>query len=156
MLAWLAAGTNEDTILMLLTSRSNDQRQDIKAVYKKTHGKVSWAAGGETEPMTSCRQSDAWLLVMSPCPPRHVWTPKGTDISDGLFFKSGADGIQCVFWKQMPYKEVTISLLYTIHQSKYIFLQDKFEVQIADITSVSSKQILGRGGTIWLSFLSIL
>ncbi|XP_033949048.1 annexin A5a isoform X1 [Pseudochaenichthys georgianus] len=32
-------GTNEDTILMLLTSRSNDQRQDIKAVYKKTHGK---------------------------------------------------------------------------------------------------------------------
>ncbi|KAF3838768.1 hypothetical protein F7725_010536 [Dissostichus mawsoni] len=32
-------GTNEDTILMLLTSRSNDQRQDIKAAYKKAHGK---------------------------------------------------------------------------------------------------------------------
>ncbi|KAJ4945573.1 hypothetical protein JOQ06_023254, partial [Pogonophryne albipinna] len=32
-------GTNEDTILMLLASRSNDQRQDIKAVYKNTHGK---------------------------------------------------------------------------------------------------------------------
>ncbi|XP_010783081.1 annexin A5a [Notothenia coriiceps] len=32
-------GTHEDTILMLLTSRSNDQRQDIKAVYKKVHGK---------------------------------------------------------------------------------------------------------------------
>ncbi|KAK1904295.1 Annexin A5 [Dissostichus eleginoides] len=32
-------GTNEDTILMLLTSRSNDQRQDIKVAYKKAHGK---------------------------------------------------------------------------------------------------------------------
>ncbi|XP_017272918.1 annexin A5a [Kryptolebias marmoratus] len=32
-------GTNEDTILMLLTARCNDQRQQIKAVYKKTYGK---------------------------------------------------------------------------------------------------------------------
>ncbi|XP_062381020.1 annexin A5a isoform X2 [Sardina pilchardus] len=32
-------GTDEDTILMLLTSRSNDQRQEIKAAYKKSHGK---------------------------------------------------------------------------------------------------------------------
>ncbi|KAK5864449.1 hypothetical protein PBY51_015690 [Eleginops maclovinus] len=32
-------GTDEDVILMLLTSRSNDQRQDIKAAYKKAHGK---------------------------------------------------------------------------------------------------------------------
>ncbi|KAM6953472.1 annexin A5a [Aplochiton taeniatus] len=32
-------GTDEDTILMLLTSRSNDQRQQIKAAYKKAHGK---------------------------------------------------------------------------------------------------------------------
>ncbi|KAM4621104.1 annexin A5a [Polymixia lowei] len=32
-------GTDEDTILMLLTARSNDQRQQIKAAYKKAHGK---------------------------------------------------------------------------------------------------------------------
>uniref|UniRef100_A0A3P9AZY8 Annexin n=1 Tax=Maylandia zebra TaxID=106582 RepID=A0A3P9AZY8_9CICH len=32
-------GTDEDAILMLLTARSNDQRQQIKAVYKKAHGK---------------------------------------------------------------------------------------------------------------------
>uniref|UniRef100_A0A4W5MIK0 Annexin n=1 Tax=Hucho hucho TaxID=62062 RepID=A0A4W5MIK0_9TELE len=32
-------GTDEDTILMLLTSRSNNQRQEIKAAYKKAHGK---------------------------------------------------------------------------------------------------------------------
>uniref|UniRef100_A0A4W5QQC9 Annexin n=1 Tax=Hucho hucho TaxID=62062 RepID=A0A4W5QQC9_9TELE len=31
--------TYEDTILMLLTSRSNSQRQEIKAEYKKAHGK---------------------------------------------------------------------------------------------------------------------
>uniref|UniRef100_A0A8C7WRP2 Annexin n=1 Tax=Oryzias sinensis TaxID=183150 RepID=A0A8C7WRP2_9TELE len=32
-------GTHEDTVLMLLTSRSNDQRQQIKAAYKKAYGK---------------------------------------------------------------------------------------------------------------------
>ncbi|KAM8732271.1 annexin A5a [Acanthopagrus schlegelii] len=32
-------GTDEDTILMLLTARSNDQRQQIKAAYKKAYGK---------------------------------------------------------------------------------------------------------------------
>ncbi|KAM3612334.1 uncharacterized protein V6R79_007034 [Siganus canaliculatus] len=32
-------GTDEDAILMLLTSRSNDQRQQIKAAYKKAYGK---------------------------------------------------------------------------------------------------------------------
>uniref|UniRef100_A0AAZ3RL52 Annexin n=1 Tax=Oncorhynchus tshawytscha TaxID=74940 RepID=A0AAZ3RL52_ONCTS len=32
-------GTDEGTILMLLTSRSNNQRQEIKAAYKKAHGK---------------------------------------------------------------------------------------------------------------------
>ncbi|XP_039866103.1 annexin A5a [Simochromis diagramma] len=32
-------GTDEDAILMLLTARSNDQRQQIKAAYKKAHGK---------------------------------------------------------------------------------------------------------------------
>ncbi|XP_014054784.2 annexin A5 [Salmo salar] len=32
-------GTYEDTILMLLTSRSNNQRQEIKVEYKKAHGK---------------------------------------------------------------------------------------------------------------------
>ncbi|XP_052011031.1 annexin A5-like [Xyrauchen texanus] len=32
-------GTDEDTILMLLTARSNDQRQEIKAAYKKAYGK---------------------------------------------------------------------------------------------------------------------
>uniref|UniRef100_A0A667YNL3 Annexin n=2 Tax=Myripristis murdjan TaxID=586833 RepID=A0A667YNL3_9TELE len=32
-------GTDEDAILMLLTSRSNDQRQQIKAAYKKSYGK---------------------------------------------------------------------------------------------------------------------
>ncbi|XP_041846430.1 annexin A5a [Melanotaenia boesemani] len=32
-------GTDEDTVLMLLTSRSNDQRQQIKAAYKKAYGK---------------------------------------------------------------------------------------------------------------------
>ncbi|KAI7801722.1 annexin A5, partial [Triplophysa rosa] len=32
-------GTDEDTVLMLLTSRSNDQRQEIKAAYKKAFGK---------------------------------------------------------------------------------------------------------------------
>uniref|UniRef100_A0A8C8JZP2 Annexin n=2 Tax=Oncorhynchus TaxID=8016 RepID=A0A8C8JZP2_ONCTS len=32
-------GTYEDTILMLLASRSNNQRQEIKVEYKKAHGK---------------------------------------------------------------------------------------------------------------------
>ncbi|XP_060782670.1 annexin A5a [Neoarius graeffei] len=32
-------GTDENTILMLLPARSNDQRQEIKAAYKKAHGK---------------------------------------------------------------------------------------------------------------------
>uniref|UniRef100_A0A3B4ZNY4 Annexin n=1 Tax=Stegastes partitus TaxID=144197 RepID=A0A3B4ZNY4_9TELE len=32
--------TDEDTILMLLTARSNDQRQQIKAAYKKAYGKL--------------------------------------------------------------------------------------------------------------------
>ncbi|XP_075266499.1 LOW QUALITY PROTEIN: annexin A5 [Astatotilapia calliptera] len=32
-------GTDEDSILMLLTARSNDQCQQIKAAYKKAHGK---------------------------------------------------------------------------------------------------------------------
>uniref|UniRef100_A0A3B3IN17 Annexin n=1 Tax=Oryzias latipes TaxID=8090 RepID=A0A3B3IN17_ORYLA len=32
-------GTHEDTVLMLLTSRSNDQRQQIKTAYKKAYGK---------------------------------------------------------------------------------------------------------------------
>lgn len=34
------SGTDEDTILMLLTARSNDQRQQVKAAYKKAYGKV--------------------------------------------------------------------------------------------------------------------
>uniref|UniRef100_A0A3P8XA21 Annexin n=1 Tax=Esox lucius TaxID=8010 RepID=A0A3P8XA21_ESOLU len=32
-------GTDEDAILMLLSSRSNKQRQEVKAAYKKTYGK---------------------------------------------------------------------------------------------------------------------
>uniref|UniRef100_A0A3B4AKU3 Annexin n=1 Tax=Periophthalmus magnuspinnatus TaxID=409849 RepID=A0A3B4AKU3_9GOBI len=32
-------GTDEDAVLMLLTARSNDQRQQIKAAYKKAYGK---------------------------------------------------------------------------------------------------------------------
>ncbi|XP_038554844.1 annexin A5a [Micropterus salmoides] len=32
-------GTDEDAILMLLTARSNNQRQEIKAAYKKAYGK---------------------------------------------------------------------------------------------------------------------
>ncbi|XP_068441945.1 annexin A5a [Clinocottus analis] len=32
-------GTDEDVVLMLLSARSNDQRQQIKAAYKKTYGK---------------------------------------------------------------------------------------------------------------------
>uniref|UniRef100_A0A3B5M6Y3 Annexin n=1 Tax=Xiphophorus couchianus TaxID=32473 RepID=A0A3B5M6Y3_9TELE len=32
-------GTDEDAILMVLTARSNDQRQQIKAAYKKAYGK---------------------------------------------------------------------------------------------------------------------
>ncbi|KAG7328902.1 hypothetical protein KOW79_007076 [Hemibagrus wyckioides] len=32
-------GTDEDTILMLLPARNNEQRQEIKAAYKKAHGK---------------------------------------------------------------------------------------------------------------------
>lgn len=42
-----AAGTDEDTVLMLLTSRSNDQRQQIKAAYKKAYGKVRRREGAE-------------------------------------------------------------------------------------------------------------
>ncbi|CDR05921.1 unnamed protein product, partial [Oncorhynchus mykiss] len=33
-------GTDEDSIMKLLTSRSNSQRQQIKAAYKTLHGKV--------------------------------------------------------------------------------------------------------------------
>lgn len=51
-------GTDEDAILMLLTSRSNDQRQQIKAACKKAYGKVRWAAGSETE---SGSENDGWL-----------------------------------------------------------------------------------------------
>ncbi|XP_076005369.1 annexin A5a [Genypterus blacodes] len=32
-------GTDEDAILMILSARSNDQRQEIKAAYKKAYGK---------------------------------------------------------------------------------------------------------------------
>ncbi|XP_044061977.1 annexin A5a isoform X3 [Siniperca chuatsi] len=32
-------GTDEDAVLMLLTARSNEQRQEIKAAYKKAYGK---------------------------------------------------------------------------------------------------------------------
>uniref|UniRef100_A0A8C5GEW4 Annexin n=1 Tax=Gouania willdenowi TaxID=441366 RepID=A0A8C5GEW4_GOUWI len=32
-------GTDEDTVLMLLSARTNDQRQQIKAAYKTTYGK---------------------------------------------------------------------------------------------------------------------
>ena len=39
-----AVGTDEDVVLMLLTSRSNDQRQQIKAEYKKAYGKVRRAS----------------------------------------------------------------------------------------------------------------
>lgn len=42
-----SAGTDEDAVLMLLTSRSNDQRQQIKAAYKKAHGKVRLSEGTE-------------------------------------------------------------------------------------------------------------
>lgn len=42
-------GTDEDAILMLLTARSNDQRQQIKTAYKKAQGKVRWAAGNGRE-----------------------------------------------------------------------------------------------------------
>lgn len=46
---WLpAAGTDEDAVLMLLTSRSNDQRQQIKAAYKKAYGKVRRTSGTES------------------------------------------------------------------------------------------------------------
>ncbi len=37
----LFSGTDEDTVLMLLAARSNAQRQEIKAAYKKAFGKVS-------------------------------------------------------------------------------------------------------------------
>ncbi|KAI5624859.1 annexin A5 [Silurus asotus] len=37
--AMKGVGTDEDTILMLLTARNNDQRQEIKAAFKKAHGK---------------------------------------------------------------------------------------------------------------------
>uniref|UniRef100_A0A3Q3W0P6 Annexin n=1 Tax=Mola mola TaxID=94237 RepID=A0A3Q3W0P6_MOLML len=37
--AMKGVGTDEDVVLMLLTSRSNDQRQQIKAAYKKAYGK---------------------------------------------------------------------------------------------------------------------
>ncbi|XP_047190639.1 annexin A5a isoform X2 [Scophthalmus maximus] len=37
--AMKGVGTDEDAILMLLAARSNDQRQQIKAAYKKAYGK---------------------------------------------------------------------------------------------------------------------
>lgn len=37
---FFCAGTDEDMILKILTTRSNEQRQAIKAAYKKSHGKV--------------------------------------------------------------------------------------------------------------------
>lgn len=47
LLAWVtmvlvAVGTDEDTILQLLTARSNSQRQEIKATYKTLFGKVGF------------------------------------------------------------------------------------------------------------------
>lgn len=38
----VAVGTDEDTILQLLTARSNSQRQEIKATYKTLFGKVGF------------------------------------------------------------------------------------------------------------------
>lgn len=38
-------GTDEATILKLLTARSNAQRQQIKAAYKTLHGKVNFLNG---------------------------------------------------------------------------------------------------------------
>ena len=39
-MVFVAIGTDEDSILQLLTARSNAQRQLIKASYKTLHGKV--------------------------------------------------------------------------------------------------------------------
>ncbi|KAK2839036.1 hypothetical protein Q7C36_013850 [Tachysurus vachellii] len=56
-------GTDEDTILMLLPTRSNEQRQEIKAAYKKAHGKdlvkdLKSELGGKLE--------DLIMALMSP------------------------------------------------------------------------------------------
>ncbi|CAB1442339.1 unnamed protein product [Pleuronectes platessa] len=67
--AMKGVGTDEDAILMLLTARSNDQRQQIKAAFKKTCGKVRTSRRDRnTELMTSSRHTEGWFLVISaPC-----------------------------------------------------------------------------------------
>lgn len=66
------AGTDEDAILMLLTSRSNDQRQEIKAAYKRAYGKVRRATVNR-ELLTDGSQTDGWLdpfIILSFFTPR--------------------------------------------------------------------------------------
>lgn len=59
------AGTDEDVVFMLLSARSNDQRQQIKAEFKKAYGKVSRAARNANRELST-------TYIVTRGEPRHV------------------------------------------------------------------------------------
>lgn len=59
---------------MLLTSRSNDQRQQIKAAYKKAYGKVRLSEGTERA-ADSIHQLNRWMPAGSRQPLLSIHSP---------------------------------------------------------------------------------
>lgn len=76
-------GTYEDTILMLLTSRSNNQRQEIKAAYKKAHGKVRQEADDRRHVSSDwCHQRCCDVVT------NHIIQPKQAGLPGGYLMEN--------------------------------------------------------------------